>query len=324
MRPRIPPPADLINMHPAAPARVRVRLVRQDKGNRTSSTARTAQRSGRRMHSAGTERSGVQPNLWTKQQRTSSRPSGARDRGQARSGGGSAIASVAGSVLSLLFGVLTTLVRAIGARGEHCLLRAWFKLVRKSRPALIVSVCAIALVVVCAVDGVSHAGRAYSGVKVGDIDVSGLSAQEIEQALDQAYAQPLQQVSATVFASDEAAQQTDEAAAAQNQQDAALAEQVAVDEAMASKQAWQTTGAELGASLDSGQLAQQALAVGRSDGGVLARVGAGLFGKRIEVEPSFDEGALEDFASGHRCGHRAGARGLRCEGFRRRGLCGAR
>lgn len=32
MRPRIPPPADLINMHPAAPARVRVRLVRQDKG----------------------------------------------------------------------------------------------------------------------------------------------------------------------------------------------------------------------------------------------------------------------------------------------------
>ena len=67
---------------------------------------------------------------------------------------------------------------------------------------------------------------------------------------------------------------------------------------MASKQAWQTTGAELGASLDSGQLAQQALAVGRSDGGVLARMGAGLFGKRIQVDPSFDEGALEDFASG--------------------------
>ena len=155
----------------------------------------------------------------------------------------------------MLFGVLTTLVRAIG-RVVGALLRAWFKLVRKSRPALIVSVCAIALVVVCAVDGVSHAGRAYSGVKVGDIDVSGLSAQEIEQTLDQAYAQPLQQASATVFASDEAAQQTDEAAAAQNQQDAALAEQVAVDEAMASKQAWQTNGAELWESLDSGHLAQ--------------------------------------------------------------------
>ena len=129
------------------------------------------------MHSAGTERSGVQPNLWTKQQRTSSRPSGARDRGQARSGGGSAVASAAGSVLSWLFGVLAALVRAIG-RVVGALLSAWFKLVRKSRPVLIVSVCAIALVVVCAVDGVSHAGRAYSGVKVGDIDVSGLSAQE--------------------------------------------------------------------------------------------------------------------------------------------------
>ena len=132
-------------------------------GNRTSSTARTAQRSGRRMHSAGAERSGVQPNLWTKQQCASSRPSGARDRGQARSGGGSAFASAAGSVLSWLFGVFATLVRAIG-HVLGALLRTWFKLVRKSRPALIVSVCAIALVVVCTVDGVSHAGRAYSGV----------------------------------------------------------------------------------------------------------------------------------------------------------------
>ena len=121
------------------------RVPRQ--GNRASSTARTAQRSGRRMHSAGTERSGVQPNLWTKQQRTSSRPSGARDHGQARSGGGSAFASAAGSVLSLLFGVLATLVRAIG-RVVGALLSAWFKLVRKSRSALIVSVGVLALVVV--------------------------------------------------------------------------------------------------------------------------------------------------------------------------------
>ena len=265
-------------------------------GNTTSSTARTAQRSGRRVHSAAPERSGVQPSLWTKQQRTSSRSSGARNRGQARSGGGSAVLSAAGSVLSWLFGALLAIARVVG-RALGALLRAWFKLVRKSRPALIVSVCVVALVVICTVDGVSHAGRAYSGVKVGDIDVSGLNAEEIEQALDQAYVQPLQQASATVFASDEAAQQTDEAAAAQNQQDAALAEQMAVDEAMALKQAWQTTGAELGASLDSGQLAEQALAVGRSDGGLLARMGAGLFGKSIQVEPSFDEGALEEFAS---------------------------
>ena len=192
---------------------------------------------------------------------------------------------------------MSVVVRAIG-RVLSALLRAWFRLVRNSKPALIVSLCAIALAVVFSFDGISHAGRAYSGVKVGDIDVSGLTAGEIEQAVEQTYNQPLQQASATVFASEEAAQQTDEVAAAQNQQDAALAEQMAVDEAMASKKAWQTTGAGLGATLDSAQLAEQALAVGRGDGGFFARMGAGLFGKRIEVEPSFDEAALEEFASG--------------------------
>ena len=268
----------------------------QRQGNRTSSTARTAQRSGRRARSAA-HGSGVQPTLWTKEQRSSSRAGAARERGQVRSSSGSAFLSAVGSVLSWLLGLLSVVVRAIG-RVLGALLRAWFKLVRNSKPALIVSLCAIALVVVFSVDGLSHAGRAYSGVKVGDIDVSGLTAGEIVQAVDQRYNQPLQQASATVFASEEAAQQTDEAAAAQNQQDAALAEQMAVDEAMASKKAWQTTGADLGATLDSAQLAEQALAVGRGDGGLFARMGAGLFGKRIEVEPSFDEAALEEFASG--------------------------
>ena len=239
----------------------------------------------------------MQPTLWTKEQRSSSRTGAARERGQVRSSGGSAVLSAAGSVLSWLLGALSVVVRAIG-RVLSALLRAWFRLVRNSKPALIVSLCAIALAVVFSFDGISHAGRAYSGVKVGDIDVSGLTAGEIEQAVEQTYNQPLQQASATVFASEEAAQQTDEVAAAQNQQDAALAEQMAVDEAMASKKAWQTTGAGLGATLDSAQLAEQALAVGRGDGGFFARMGAGLFGKRIEVEPSFDEAALEEFASG--------------------------
>ena len=239
----------------------------------------------------------MQPTLWTKQQRSSSRSGTARERGQVRSSGGSGFLSAVRSILSRLLGVLSVVVGAIG-HVLSALLRAWFKLVRNNKPARIVSVCAIALVVVLSVDAVAHAGRAYHGVKVGDIDVSGLTAAEIEQAVDQTYSQPLQQASATVFASDEAAQQTDEAAAAQNQQDAALAEQMAVDEAMASKKAWQTTGADLGATLDSAQLAEQALAVGRGDGGLFARMGAGLFGKRIEVEPSFDEAALEEFASG--------------------------
>ena len=170
-------------------------------------------------------------------------------------------------------------------------------LMRKSRVAFVAVVVACVVVVGLAIDGFATNGRAYQGVHVGTVDVSGMNAQEIAQALDEQYTQPLQAASATVFASDDAAAQTAEAAQEQNQQDAALAEQMAVDEAKASKQAWSADGASLGVCVDGRSLAASALAVGRQDGGVLSRLKSQLFGTFVAVDVSFDERALDDFAS---------------------------
>ena len=168
---------------------------------------------------------------------------------------------------------------------------------RSSRIAFAAVVVACVVVVGFAVDGLATNGRAYQGVHIGLVDVSGMNAQEIEQALDAQYTQPLQAANATVFASEEAATQTAEAAQEQSQQDAALAEQMAVDEAKAAKRAWVADGSSLGARVDGEFLAASALAVGREDGGVFSRLKAQLFGTWVDVAVAFDDAALDGFAS---------------------------
>lgn len=235
-----------------------------------------------------------QPALWTKEQprRSTSSSQGRAARSyQPQSRGANAVAvfqgalSAAGTALRFIGSCLLKLFSLLGA------------LMRTSRVAFVVVLAACAIVVGLAADGIATSGRAYQGVHVGSVDVSGMNAQEIAQALDAEYAQPLQAASVTVFASDEAASQTAEAAQEQSQQDAALAEQMAVDEAKAAKQAWVAEGASLGAHVDNQSLTASALAVGREDGGVLSRLKSQLFGTSITVDVVFDNRALDEFAS---------------------------
>ena len=101
--------------------------------------------------------------------------------------------------------------------------KGFASLVRKSRVAGVAVVVACLLAVGIGVDGCTTAGRAYQGVHVGSVDASGMTRDEIISAVDDAYTQPLRAASVTVFASDEAAAQTAEAASQQDQQDASAA-----------------------------------------------------------------------------------------------------
>ena len=109
---------------------------------------------------------------------------------------------------------------------------------------------------------------------------------------------------ASLLASDEAMAQTAEAASQQDRPGRRLAEQMAVDEAKASKQAWVTDGAGLGVAIDAEGLADAALAVGRDSGGALSRLGAQFFGTDISVTPTFSASACRCVRSQNRCGHR--------------------
>lgn len=190
----------------------------------------------------------------------------------------------------LLLAALSLIGRCLAALG-----RALVGLLARSRAALAVFIVLVVLAAGAAVDFGLNVGKAYPGVRVGEVDASGKTAEEIAALLEEAYAPRLESGSVTVYASEEAAARVaDEAAAAQ---DAALAEQLALEEARANKLAWTATAAELAARVPADELATAALAVGREDGGLPARLGALLFGRGFEVRAAYDDEAVEKLAA---------------------------
>ena len=175
------------------------------------------------------------------------------------------------------------------------LLRATISLASRSRVALVCLVAAAVILVGGVVDFGLNYGKAYPGVRVGEVDASGKTAGEIEALIDQTYAPRLASSSAVVYANEDAeARVNDEMAAAQN---AALAEQLAVEEAQANKLAWPTDASSLGATLPARALAEEAVEVGRSDGGFFARIAALFAGRSIDPRADYGADPLEQLAS---------------------------
>lgn len=196
---------------------------------------------------------------------------------------------VAGAVL----GVIAALFSLLG-RGLAALLGGLFRLIRRSRLATGIAVALCAVLVITGIDTALNWGKIYNGVTVGAVEVAGLTVQEAEEAIRAAYSPRLEQASATVYAS-EAAQA---AAAAGESEDSGLAEQQSVEEQQQETQQWNVTAVDLGATLPSAQLAEEALAVGRSEGGVLARLKAQVLGYDVQPRAAYDDSLFETFAQG--------------------------
>lgn len=192
-------------------------------------------------------------------------------------------------------GRLLLAVLALVGRGFGFLFRALVSLVSRSRIALAVVVLTAALLAGGLVDYGMNAGKAYPGVRIGDIDAAGKTADELAALVEQTYGRRLAEASATIYANEEAeARIADQTAQAQ---DAALAQQLAVEEARASKLVWTADASSLEASVPSAELAAEALAVGREDGGVLARFGALFAGCALEPRATYGDAALESLAA---------------------------
>lgn len=185
-------------------------------------------------------------------------------------------------------------VVAFMGRGMSRAVRSLVALVRRSRVALAVLVMAVLLAIGGAVDLAMNWGKVYPGVSIGEVDVSGKNADEIQALLEEAYDDRLASASATIFANDEAAAQF--AGVAALSEEDALAEQRSVEEAQAAKQLWTADAVSLGATLSADALAQEALAVGREEGGIFARLSALFVGWMVEVRADYNADALEALA----------------------------
>ncbi len=138
-------------------------------------------------------------------------------------------------------------------------------------------------------DYAQNVNRAYPGVYVGDIAVGGKTRAEIEQLITERYANNLGDTPISVYASEDAMAQV---SPDEEYQDALLAEQISVEEAQSSKQVWQSSTHDLQASIDVAGLADAALAVGREDGGLIARLDAAQNTYTINVAISYDQAAI--------------------------------
>ncbi|MBX9033098.1 VanW family protein [Gordonibacter massiliensis (ex Traore et al. 2017)] len=217
------------------------------------------------------------PSLWTK------------DAPKAPSSGGPVLRA-----LSFVGRALLAVLALVG-KGIGWAFRSLGSLVSRSRAALAVVVVAVVLAAGGLVDLGLNWGRAYAGVSIGEIDVSGKTADEMRDLVEQTYAGRLQAGAVTVYASDEAAARVADAMA--QAEDAALAEQRSVEEERERRQLWTTDANALSASLPVDDLVDEALAVGREEGGLGARAAALFGGWNVKARADYDAAALEALAA---------------------------
>ncbi len=168
-------------------------------------------------------------------------------------------------------------------------------LLRNSRAARIVAIVAAVLVVAGGFDFAMNAGRIYPGVRIGTVDVSGMTVPEASKAVQDVYAERLDTHEALIFANDEVASDLDDLSHVYAAEE--LTEQLSFEEAQHNKQLWTATATSLGAQLPADVLAEEALALGRSEGGVLARLGAALAGAEVPVRADYNSEQLEGLAN---------------------------
>ncbi|MEG2262680.1 MAG: VanW family protein, partial [Raoultibacter sp.] len=167
-----------------------------------------------------------------------------------------------------------------------------FKLIRRSKVALIAVAIAVLVLAGVAVDTGLNWGKVYPGIKVGSVDVGGKTAEEAQTLLRATYAPRLNDTTVTIYAS-ETAQQN---AVADTLASEGLTEQQSLDEARLNTTHWTTDGSQLQASYDAADQAAQALAVGRGDGGIAKRVEVFFSGATLAPQAKFAHQATEALA----------------------------
>ncbi|MEG0759716.1 MAG: peptidoglycan binding domain-containing protein, partial [Raoultibacter sp.] len=166
--------------------------------------------------------------------------------------------------------------------------------ISRSKIAIFATVAVLVFVAIGLVDLGVNWGKVYPGVKIGEVDLSGKTADEAALLINTAYADRLAEKEVLIFANEEASTNIEQTIA--NNQNNALAEQQTVEEALANKTLWTATATSLSAQLDTEAMTQEALSVGREDGGIFERFSAMAFGHVIYPRATYDGEALEHLA----------------------------
>lgn len=252
-----------------------------------------ANQSARRSSSRVTQNAPqyAMPGVWTKDQPRRSKSS---TRSTSRASSSRTASSQLGSHgkrgISAVFS-------AIG-NGLLFAFRAFLSLLIRSRVALTVFLLVFVVGLGLLVDyGVTN-GKVYPGVRIGSIDVSGKTEQEITQLLQDNYQLRVNTVEVTIYGEATASPSSPagDSSEPQNEESTQDASASSTDSAGSEAQSWSATANSLGAELPAEELAHQAFEVGRSNGGLPARISALFNGWEVSLGLAFDSDKVEALA----------------------------
>ena len=150
--------------------------------------------------------------------------------------------------------------------------------------------CALAgILLILVLDTAVNWGKIYSGVHVGELDVSGMSVEQATAQIESHYAAKIGAKEVHIYADEATFQRALNGEKIENPQES---EVISAEEAAKTRKLWTTGATELQARIDPQQLATQALQVGREDGGILTRFSAQTFGYDIEPEIVMNSSAV--------------------------------
>lgn len=145
-------------------------------------------------------------------------------------------------------------------------------------------VALLAILVFCGVDGLINGNKIYEGVAIGDVAVGGLTKDEAVDRVSGEYSQRVSSNVATFFTTQDNLDNPKN-----SDTDANIEEQISYEESLSNRTQWTIPSNEVEATLDIDSLVEQAFEVGRSDGSIFGRIGAGIFGKNIPLICSYND-----------------------------------
>lgn len=155
--------------------------------------------------------------------------------------------------------------------------------VAPKRKTVVACIALLVVLVFCGIDGFLNGNRIYDGVVIGDVSVGGLTKDEAIDCVSGEYSQRVSSNVATFFTTQENLNNPKAC-----DTDANIEEQISYEESLANRTQWTVPGNEVEATLDIDSLVEQAFEVGRSDGSIIGRIGAGIFGKNIPLTCSYN------------------------------------
>lgn len=165
---------------------------------------------------------------------------------------------------------------------------------RRRLPAPVLGALVVVLILVvgfCA-DSIVTAGKIHDGISIGDVDVSGKTHDEAVALVSEEYAPRVAANVAVFYATDD-----DKANPKIADTDETIEEQISYEESLKNRTQWTVPATDVDAVFDVDDLVDQAMSVGRDDGGVVARLEAAFGGWDVQPVCSLNDSVLDDLAS---------------------------